>query len=143
MHRSTWKVSFGEVDYAGIVYYPNFFDYFQRVEEEFMEQVGFPYQRLLGEMGIGFPIVGVEASFKRPVRYSDTIEIILRVARLGKSSVTFSFQVFKEREFCAEASITHVTIDLAKFAAIEIPEELRAAFQGPSRTGPSDREQRT
>lgn len=74
MHRSTWKVSFGEIDYAGIVYYPNFFDYFQRtlvpvsfprVEEEFMEQVGFPYQRLLGEMGIGFPIVGVEASFKR------------------------------------------------------------------------------
>ena len=46
MHRSTWKVSFGEVDYAGIVYYPNFFDYFQRTEEEFMERLGFPYPRL-------------------------------------------------------------------------------------------------
>jgi len=129
MHRSTWKVSFGEVDYAGIVYYPNFFDYFQRAEEEFMERLGFPYRRLLGEMGVGFPIVGVEASFKRPVRYGDTIEIVLKVARLGNSSVTFGFQVFKGEEFCAEATITHVTIDLARFAAIRIPEELRAAFQ--------------
>lgn len=129
MYRSTWRVSFGEVDYAGIVYYPNFFDYFQRAEERFMEHIGFPYHKLLGEMKIGFPIVGVAANFKRPVRYGDRIEIALKVDRLGNSSVGFGFEVFKGEEVCAEAAITHVTIDLAEFEAIRIPQELRAALR--------------
>jgi len=135
MYKATFKVTFGEVDYAGIVYYPNFFDYFQRTEEEFMEHLGFPYQKLLGQMKIGFPIVGVKADFKRPVRYADILDIVLKVERLGNSSVTFSFQVFKKSpgsespELCAQAMITHATIDLLKFKPIAIPAELRALFE--------------
>jgi len=127
--KSRWKVSFGEVDYAGILYYPNFFDYFQRTEEAFMEHIGLPYPYLIGQLKIGFPIVHVSADFKKPVRYGDSIDINLQVAHLGNSSVTFGFRVFKGQELCATASITHVTIDFNRFKAIEIPSELRALFQ--------------
>lgn len=128
-YKATWKISFGEIDYASIVYYPNFFDYFQRTEEAFMEHIGFPYPYLIGELGLGFPIVHVEADFKRPVRYGDAIDIVLEVVELGNRSVTFAFRVFKGREFCAEAKITHVTIDLRAFKAIPLPEELRRRLE--------------
>ena len=127
--KSTWKISFGEIDYASIVYYPNFFDYFQRTEEAFMEQIGFPYPYLIGELRLGFPIVHVEADFKRPVRYGDAIDIVLEVAQLGTRSVTFGFRVFKGRELCAEAKITHVTVDLDAFRAVSLPEDLRRRLE--------------
>lgn len=127
--KETWKVSFGEIDYASIVYYPNFFDYFQRTEEAFMEHIGFPYPYLIGELRLGFPIVHVETDFKRPVRYGDTIDIALSVEQLGGSSVTFAFRVFKGRELCAEATIRHVTVDLDAFKAIALPDDLRRKLQ--------------
>ena len=128
-YKTTWKISFREIDYASIVYYPNFFDYFQRTEEAFMEHIGFPYPYLIGDLKLAFPIVHVESDFKKPVRYGDAIDIALSVEDLGSKSVTFKFKVFKGSDFCAEATITHVTVDLSIFKAVPIPEELRKAFE--------------
>ena len=128
-YKSTWKVSFGEVDYAGILYYPNFFDYFQRTEEAFMEHIGMPYPYLIGELKIGFPIVHVEADFKNPVRYGDVFDVNITVTKLGNSSVTFGFRVFKGQQLCGTASITHVTIDMKQFKPVGIPSQLRALFE--------------
>jgi YbgC/YbaW family acyl-CoA thioester hydrolase len=127
--KHTWKISFGEIDYASIVYYPNFFDYFQRTEEAFMEHIGFPYPYLIGDLKLGFPIVHVESDFKKPVRYGDAIDIVLDVIALGEKSVTFAFKVFKGREFCAEATIKHVTVNLSLFQATPIPDDLRRKLE--------------
>jgi YbgC/YbaW family acyl-CoA thioester hydrolase len=124
--KSTWKISFGEVDYASIVYYPNFFDHFQRTEEAYMEHIGFPYPYLIGDLKLGFPIVHVESDFKRPVRYGDSIDIALEVKKVGDRSVTFGFKVFRGQEFCAEATIAHVVVDLEIFRAAPIPDDLKS-----------------
>lgn len=120
-------VRFGEIDYAGIVYYPNFFDFFQQVEEEFMDHLGYPYPHLLGELGWGFPIVHAEADFKRPVRYGEVLNIELAVCHLGRSSVTFRFRARGERSQAlhAQAEITHVLIDTATFRPMPFPEEMQ------------------
>lgn len=133
-HRHT--VRFGEIDYAGIVYYPNFFDFYQQAEEEFMHHLGYPYPHLLGILKQGFPIIHVEADFKNPVRYGDTIEIALTVAHLGTSSVTFHFDVYKAGQdtLCATATIGHALIDTLAFKSIPIPAEMRiklSAYKAP------------
>ncbi len=127
-HRHT--VRFGEIDYAGIVYYPNFFDFFQQAEEEFMGHIGYPYHHLLGVLKQGFPILHVEADFKRPVRYGDVLEVDLTVARMGNSSVTFRFRARKAgaRAPCAEAEIAHALIDTRSFKPFRIPDAMRNAF---------------
>lgn len=128
-HRHT--VRFGEIDYAGIVYYPNFFDFFQQTEEEFMAFLGYPYPHMLGELKQGFPIVHVESDFKKPVRYGDTIEIGLTVSQLGTASVVFHFDVhpLNRNSLCATADISHVLIDTSKFEPMPIPPEMRAKFE--------------
>ncbi len=124
------KVRFGEVDFAGIVYYPNFFNYYQHTEEEFLNHLGFWFHEMLGERRQGFPIVHVEADFKRPVRLGDTLEIALHVARLGRSSATFGFEVRTAGDpaLRATAQITHALLDLDAFAAIPLPQAMREAF---------------
>ena len=55
------KVRFGDIDHAGIVYYPRISNYFHVAFEEFFsDRVGLPYHELLDERRLGFPAVRSE-----------------------------------------------------------------------------------
>ena len=47
--RTQVPVRFGDVDHAGIVYYPRFFIYFHEAFEDFFNENGFPYHVQLTE----------------------------------------------------------------------------------------------
>ena len=62
------QVRFGDVDPAGIVYFPRIFDYLHGAFEELWEvHVGARYYHLLLEQRIGFPLVHSEVEFKSPL----------------------------------------------------------------------------
>ncbi len=131
-------VRFSDVDHAGLVYHPVFFDYFHMaLEELFRERVG-PrgYVEMLDEDRIGLPAVRSECDFRLPVRFGDTIEIEMSVTKLGRSSVEFLYRVFlpvdgdlDQRSLAAEGSNVCVTVDLEAFRAVAIPDKLRRVFR--------------
>src|SRR5688572_22644069 len=96
MNSSTYEtmiaVCFGDVDPAGIIYYPVLFHYCHIAFERFFaEYVGIPYHRLISEDRLSFPTVNVSTNFNRPIRYGDKVRISVSVARVGKSSVQFKY----------------------------------------------------
>jgi len=128
--RHAQPVRFGDVDHAGIVYYPRFFHYCHVAFEELFGASG--YRHLLDERKIGFPAVHVEFDFSTPLRFGDTIEVSITTATLGRSSVTFAYEVTRveDRAACARARVTVVAIDMRSFSPLPIPDDLRALFQG-------------
>jgi len=131
-------VRFADVDHAGIVYYPVFFHYFHMaVEAFFRDRMGArSYVDLLDNRGVGFPAVRTECSYIAPLKFGDTIDIEMTVARLGAKSATFSYRVYraaddkyKEAMQCAEGSTTCAVVELSKFRAIVIPDDLRPLFE--------------
>lgn len=125
------KVRFGDVDHAGIAYYPNLYHYCHVAFEEFFEQfIGTPYATLVDQEHIGFPTVRVESYFRRPVKYGDTLEVRVGIARLGESSVTFEFRASRvgEGTLCFANSHILVAVDMTTFKPIRIPQRLRDAF---------------
>lgn len=123
-------VRFADVDHAGIVYYPRFFHLFHLAFEELWRTRLGPraYVELLDRDRVGFPAVRAECDFKAPLRFGDTAEIELSVERLGATSITFRYQVYRSdpRALCADGRVVCAVVDLARFAAIEIPERVRA-----------------
>lgn len=93
----TMPIRFADVDHAGIVYYPKFFDYFHIAMEEFFAARLGPrgYVELLDRDRIGFPSVNAQCEFKAPLRFGDTIEVEMSIARLSTRSVTFRFRVYR------------------------------------------------
>ena len=77
--RTTIPVRFGDVDHAGIVYYPRFYIYFHEAFEDLFNQAGHSYFKMLDGDRIGFPTVHVETDFKAPLRYGDSLDIDLVV----------------------------------------------------------------
>lgn len=124
------KVRFGEIDQAGIVYYPRFFNFYHLAMEEFFEEaVGTPYPEIIKGWKVGFPTVHVEADFTVPLQFGDVTVISLSIVKLGRSSVRMRYRVRRhDGVLCAEAQLTTVCVDMTTFRARPIPEELRAIF---------------
>lgn len=126
------KVRFGDVDRAGIAYYPNLYHFCHVAFEEFFEHfVGIPYPKLIEDENLGFPTVRVESYFRRPVRYGDTLEIRVGIARVGESSVTFEFRASREGEgqLLFASSQICVAVDMKTFQPMRVPDGLRETFR--------------
>lgn len=125
------KVRFGDIDHAGVAYYPNLYHYLHIAFEEFFERcAGKDYSRVLEEDGLGFPTVRVETDFRKPVRYGDTLGISLTVERVGGSSVEILFTVARlgDAEPCMVSRQTVVAVDMGTFSPIQLPEAYRQVF---------------
>lgn len=123
---------FGDIDDAGIAYYPTFFHYFHcAFEDWWSEALGTPYHEVLHEEKFGLPAVHVESDFFAPIRYGDAPDIHLGVLRMGTSSVDFGYWMT-----CAadpsprcRARITCVAVDMESMAKQPIPERWRPRFE--------------
>jgi len=79
---------------------------------------------------VGF-VVSSSCDYFASIAYPDLIEVGVRVAKLGNSSVQYELAVFKagESEACAAGRFVHVFVDRESNQPVSIPEGLRAALQ--------------
>lgn len=127
-YRARLKVRFGDIDHAGIVYYPRFLHYFHvAMEEFFADALGVDYDRVLNEQRVGFPAVHLEVDFRRPLRYGDTIEVEVAMEEVGASSVTWRYAVLRPGEVkpAATARVVTVALDMDRFEKRPVPDWLR------------------
>jgi YbgC/YbaW family acyl-CoA thioester hydrolase len=126
------KVRFGDVDRAGIAYYPRIFDAFHVAFEEFWERfVGVPYARVVTEEHCGFPTVRAEAHFRRPLRFGDDLDVAVFLSRVGETSAVFEYRIGTGTEDgpAVEASLLTVCVDLRTFTKQAIPARYRARLE--------------
>ena len=130
--RSLLKIRFGDIDRAGIVYYPRFLHYFHvALEEFFTSELDIEYHQVVEKYCIGLPTVHLETDFSKPFSYGDDIEVEVRVLKIGKTSITFGYRVFKQDE--AEPRIVGhnvtVCLNMDTFKKMEIPDWLKERLE--------------
>jgi 4-hydroxybenzoyl-CoA thioesterase len=127
--RTSILVRFGDLDPAGIAYYPNLVNFLHESFEDFCAgHVGRPYPELYRE-GIGFPSVKLEMEFLAPVRYGDHVEVDVAVERLGRSSVRIRYEASVQGRPVFRARNTSVAVDMATFRPMALPPWLRQRFE--------------
>jgi len=130
--RYLTPVRFADVDHAGIVYYPRFFHLFHLAFEELFRTRMGPraYVELLDRERVGFPAVRAECDFVGPLRFGDTAEIELTVERVGKTSITFGYRIWRaaepdrERALAATGRTVCAVVDLERFSSVPVPERI-------------------
>ncbi|AVX11567.1 acyl-CoA thioesterase [Stutzerimonas stutzeri] len=110
-----------------VVYY-GFFD--TAVNNYLIQQGGLDIQD--GDI-VGF-VVSSACDYFASIAYPDLIEVGLRVARLGNSSVQYELAIFREgeQEACAAGRFVHVFVERASNRPTAIPGRLRAALEALS-----------
>lgn len=130
-YRTTLTVRFGDVDKAGIVYYPRIFHYLHIAQEDFFDgYMGIGYHRMIEQERLGFPTVSDCTDFIKPLRYGDTLEILVFISRVGRSSVVFEFEIYAtgSKEVLVRSSQTKVAIDMDTWEKVQVPDKYRKLF---------------
>jgi 4-hydroxybenzoyl-CoA thioesterase len=69
-------VNFADCDPARIVFYPRYFEWFDRATEMLFRSAGLDWESMMGKDGwIGVPLLDAGASFKLPCRFGDVLEM--------------------------------------------------------------------
>ena len=126
--RAPITLRFGDLDLAGVLYYPRFLHYGHvAMEEFFARELERPYSTLIVEDRFGLPAVHLETDFRRPLRYGDRVEVEVRVLRVGRTSVEWGFVFFRngEGEPAAATRVVTAGIDLDSFGTRRLPDWLR------------------
>lgn len=122
-HKS--KVYFADVDPAGIMFYPRIFEMVNETIEEWFSTIGFPFSQMHLEGKSGVPLASIEAKFKKPNRLGETLDFVLRVGRVGNSSLELKIEARagEEERFSVKGILAHV--DLKTKKATPWPENMK------------------
>ena len=89
--RTQRRVEFADTDMGGIVHFSRFFVFMETAEHELLGLAGtavhFHHE---GEL-VGFPRLSASCDYRSPARLGDLLDIHVRVARKGRSSMAYEF----------------------------------------------------
>jgi len=123
--RAPIKVCFGDIDNAGIVYYPRFMHYFHlAIEEFFSSEIGIDFADVLHKRNLSLPTVHLESDFRRRLEFGDRIDMEVRVIEIGRSSITWGYRGYRRgggEEIVVEGQNITVCVRTDTFEKIEVP----------------------
>src|SRR5690348_15031478 len=112
------RIRFIDTDASGRIHYTAMFRYFESAEIEFLRTLGISYDPRLP---IAFPRAHVECDYRLALGHDDQIDIEVRVAKVGTSSVRFEFRTLKNDQVAADGAVVVVCMDRSTGKATELP----------------------
>lgn len=124
------RVAFSDTDAQGVVYYGRYLPYFDLARTEYHRQLG-PVEVERSE----FVLRHSEVDYLAPARFDDLLEVFVRIARIGRTSVTYLYAAYRldtdasgelvDDALMVTATQTLVLIDHSTRATISVPEAFR------------------
>ncbi len=136
VNHYNWRITWGQCDPAGIVFYPRYFEIFDNATTALFE-------RALGMKKIefrehysfvGYPMVDTRAKFVSPCKFGDDVIVETTVSEFRKSSFDILHKLTRDGQLCVECTETRVWVaqhpeDPAKIKATPIPESVLQKFK--------------
>lgn len=123
------KIRFSDSDAQGIVFNANYLVYVDDTWTDFFESAGLPWADMVAQ-GYEVVLARTEIDYKDGAQIGETIEVGLRVATMGKTSISLEFRIWDAanptRTF-VEGKQIQVVVDAESFEPAVVPDFLRAA----------------
>jgi acyl-CoA thioester hydrolase len=131
------RVRWAEVDRQDIVFNGHYLTYFDLAMTEYLRALGFPYPSGLLEAGSDLFVVKATLEYKASAHYDDEIDIHCRVARIGRSSIQFLFEIYRDDELLVTGENIYVNADPETKQSSSVPDVLREAIKRFEKTDPT------
>lgn len=126
------SIDFGDCDPAGIVFFPNFFRWFDASSRQFFAACGVPpWRELTTATGIiGTPLVSTAADFMLPATYGEKVEVHTSIDEWKNKSFVMRHVIRRgEDTLCESREVRIFAIrhpdDPSRMKAIPAPDDIR------------------
>lgn len=100
------RIEFGDTDSSGRYHFSTALKLFEAAECELLKGLG-----LIDTIYTSMPRAGLKVDYRAVLHFMDEVQVTARVAKVGRTSVTFAFDVRRDDEICVEGEITAVYVD--------------------------------
>ncbi len=121
------QVAFHETDAAGIVHFSRYFLYAEEAETAALASLGIFSAHMLRRYA--FPRVQASAQFLAPLRFPENYTVLAAITHIGRSSLTWGFEIRHECAVCARLEFVSSRRHLADGSAAPYSEEEKLALR--------------
>jgi acyl-CoA thioester hydrolase len=125
---SAVRVRYAETDKMGVVYYANYFVWFEVARADLLRSLGWTY-REMEEEGVALPVIEAYCEYKQPARYDDELDIKANGSMVSQVRMQFEYEVIRRIDgtMAAVGHTVHAALDRAG-RPCRLPERIRKAF---------------
>ena len=130
------RVRWAEVDRQGIVFNGHYLMYFDVGITEYWRALGYPYPDGLLQHGTDLYVKKASIEYHASAQYDDVLNVMVRVARIGRSSLQFLLEIHRGAEHLISGEVLYVNADPTTRTSHSVPEFLRQAIVNLERVPP-------
>ena len=106
------RVRYAETDQMGVVYYANYFVWFEVGRTDLLRDAGWSYREMERE-GIALPVIEAHCEYRQSARYDDELEIRTTGSQLSRVRVAFDYEVVRPSDAATIATgrTIHAALD--------------------------------
>ena len=130
----TIQISWGHCDPAKIVFYPNYFIWFDQSAHHLFDKAGANMSDLMDQYGVvGLPIVDAHAEFIYPSKYGDEIRVTSWISEWREKTLIVTHEIHNNGLLAVKGTEVRVWAkphpdDPKRLQAQVIPDSIRASF---------------
>jgi acyl-CoA thioester hydrolase len=125
---SVVRVRYAETDKMGVVYYANYFVWFEVGRADLLRSLGWTY-REMEHAGVALPVIEAQCDYRQPARYDEEIEIRTKGRMLSPIRMEFTYEIARRGDdgVVASGRTVHAALDPAG-KPCRLPDRIRHLF---------------
>ena len=125
MYKYKRKIMLPDTDAAGILFFSNQLLLHHEALETFFDKINIGLDLIIRNKEYLLPVIHAESDHKSPLTLGDTVDIQIKITKIGKSSFSIKSLFFKNGQtLTGTAETVHVAIDFKTRKKILLPPEV-------------------
>lgn len=137
------RVRWAEIDMQKVVFNGHYLTYIDTAVAEYWREIGLPYpDGYVDRFGCDLYLRKATVEYHGSARYDETLAVLCRVGRLGRSSMDYRFEIWREAPDPSSAplitaELVYVNVDVTTGKPTPLPEDLRSRVRDYERLAPA------
>ncbi|MDR1942298.1 MAG: acyl-CoA thioesterase [Endomicrobium sp.] len=127
MNSLTIRIAYADTDQMGVVYYGNYFTFFERGRTEWLREIGLEYTKI-EERGFYFPVIYAECKYIASAKYDDLITVETKLTGITAASITCSYKVKCADKILVSATTKHPFVN-KDLKPVRFPKDIRELLE--------------
>ena len=124
------RVRWAEVDMQKIVFNAHYLMYLDTAMADYWRALALPYEAAMQQLGGDIFVKKASVEYHASACYDDQLDVGLRCARVGNSSILFEGAIFRGDTLLVTAELLYVYANPATQSSQPVPPVLRSIFEG-------------